>query len=204
MNAVAAPASKSLTVAPWALLVLAWIAFFVPVPRLALYVGVPLAVIAAVLSLMAMRRRGLRAGIAPLLAAVVVSPALYVAAGSMRAKAAPDVPPRLPFVRTAAAFRPTFTAVEIAGEYTGDHAQADSQFKDPLLVTGVLSDVRIDGPGAPVAHFAAGSFAPVELRGMPRDFAATMSPGQQVILACDRVHIDGTTVAAEHCAKAPQ
>ncbi|WP_133500205.1 hypothetical protein [Cognatilysobacter terrigena] len=204
MNAVAAPASKSWAPIAWVLLVLGWIALFVPVPQLALRAGVPLIAASILFSIVAMKRRGARAGIASLLAALVLSPALYVAGASTRDNAATKAAPgSVPFVRTAAAFRPTFTAVELAGEYTGDHAKADAQFSQPLLVTGMVADVRVDGPDSPVAHFAAGNFAPVELRGLTRDFAQTLSPGQQVILACDRVHIDGEIVAAENCAKAP-
>ncbi|AXK73042.1 hypothetical protein DWG18_12655 [Lysobacter sp. TY2-98] len=203
MNAVAAT-PKPWTPIAWALLVLGWIALFVPVPNLALRAGVPLIAVSILFAIVAMKHRGTRAGVVPLLAALVLSPALYVAGGATRGNATKAPPGSVPFVRTAAAFRPTFTAVELAGEYVGDHAKADALFAQPLLATGVIADVRVDGPDAPVAHFAAGNFAPVELRGLTPEFAKTLAPGRQVILACDRAHIDGEIVAAENCAKAPE
>lgn len=206
MTALATPAPTPWIRAASAALVLAWIALLVPMPRVGLPAGLGLALLAAVLGAVAWRR-GARAGLAVLVAALVVSPLVHrfgapslagSAAGTPTAAARPD-PARI--VRTPAAFRPTFTAVELASALQVEAAAAGTALaRQPLLVAGVVLDVAADGSRA---RLAAGDYPALELRGLRGGFAATLAPGRQVTVACDGARLVEATPVAEGCGKAP-
>lgn len=76
MNAEAAP-DNTAGKAAWICLVIAWIAFVVPFPGTGLFVGWPLNLVAFILAIVAMSKRGASAGLWQLLASLIVSPVVY-------------------------------------------------------------------------------------------------------------------------------
>ena len=64
--------------AAWVLLIIAWVAFLVPLPGTGLFVGWPANLVAFVLSIVAIAQRGTKAGIFQLLSSLVVSPFVYL------------------------------------------------------------------------------------------------------------------------------
>jgi|HigsolmetaAR203D_1030402.scaffolds.fasta_scaffold01222_16 hypothetical protein len=65
--------------AAWVCLIIAWVAFIVPIPFAGVFVGWPLNLVAFVLAIVAMVQRGARAGLWQLLASLIVSPIIYFA-----------------------------------------------------------------------------------------------------------------------------
>jgi hypothetical protein len=64
--------------AAWVLLIVAWVAFLVPVPGTGLFVGLPTNLVAFILSVVAIAQRGTRAGIFQLLSSLILSPIVYL------------------------------------------------------------------------------------------------------------------------------
>lgn len=70
--------------AAWICLIIAWVAFIIPIPGIGFFLGWPLNLVAFILAIVAMAKRGAGAGIWPLLASLVVSPLVYwIALGGM-------------------------------------------------------------------------------------------------------------------------
>ena len=63
--------------AAWVCLAIAWVAFVVPFPGTGLFIGWPLNLVAFILAIVAMSKRGAGAGLWQLLASLVVSPIVY-------------------------------------------------------------------------------------------------------------------------------
>lgn len=76
-TAVAAPQDKSAGRAAWICLIIAWALFLVPFPGVGLFIGWPLNLVAFILAIVAMSKRGAVAGIFQLLASLIVSPIIY-------------------------------------------------------------------------------------------------------------------------------
>jgi hypothetical protein len=223
---VAAPRARWINAA-WLALVAGWICLLIPHLRLAQLIGFALVAIAIVLSVLAMARGGTRAGLAPLLAALIVSPLLYFGAGMLQARRSADVTatgatsdalgtsPSMtgpattrpapvvtapPAPRPDIAMRTTVTAVELSGAYEGGAESADKLFKGQrLLLAGMIDSLDPDAAGGPVVTFNAGDLTPVRALGLPRDTAAALRVGQQVILACDGAGAVGGKATVEHC-----
>ncbi|WP_133479611.1 hypothetical protein [Cognatilysobacter segetis] len=225
MNAVAAAPRARWVPAAWLALVAGWICLLVPGMPLARTIGLVLVAVAIVLALMAIVRGGMRAGLAPLLAALLVSPLVYFGAGMWRggpvegagdastralgtspsmtgpatARPAPVVTAP-PAPRPDIAMRTTVTAVEFSGAYVDGAAAGDKQFKGQrLLLAGMVDRLDPDAAGGPVVTFNAGELAPVQALGLARDTAASLRVGQQVILACDGAAAVGGKPTVEHC-----
>ena len=64
--------------AAWVLLIIAWVAFLIPVPGSGIFVGWPANFVAFVLAIVAIAQRGTKAGIFQLLSSLVVSPVVYL------------------------------------------------------------------------------------------------------------------------------
>ena len=78
MNARTATAENSAGKAAWICLVIAWIAFIVPIPGTGLFIGWPLNLVAFILAIVAMSKSGAGAGLWQLLASLLVSPVIYL------------------------------------------------------------------------------------------------------------------------------
>ena len=63
--------------AAWVCLAIAWACFLLPIPGIGLFIGWPLNLVAFILSIAAMSKRGTSAGLFPLLASLIVSPIVY-------------------------------------------------------------------------------------------------------------------------------
>lgn len=92
MNAVATsePTSNTAGRAAWVCLAIAWLCFLLPLPGIGLFIGWPLNLVAFILAITAMSKRGTGAGLVPLLASLIASPVVYfiglaVLAGTMSA-----------------------------------------------------------------------------------------------------------------------
>jgi len=226
MNAVAvAPRARWINAA-WLALVAGWIALLVPGLPLAQAVALALIALAIVLSVLAIVRGGMRAGLVPLLAALVVSPLLYFGAGMLHSRRGADATadggttgplgasPSLtgptatrapvttapPAPQPDIAMRTTVTAVELSGAYIGGAESGDKQFKGQrLLLAGMIDSLDPDAAGGAVVTFNAGDLAPVRALGLPRDTAAALRVGQQVILACDGAGALDGKATVENC-----
>jgi hypothetical protein len=226
MSAVVAAPRARWTHAAWLALVAGWLCLLVPGMRLAQVIGLVLVILAVILSVLAIVRGGPRAGIVPLLAALVVSPLVYFGAGMLHAgrdgaagsattaasgaatsssgtdasgRPAPVVTAP-PAPRPDIAMRTTVTAVELSGAYVDGAAAGDKQFKGQrLLVAGMVDSLDPDAAGGPVVTFNAGDLAPVQALGLPRDAAAALRVGQQVILACDGAAAASGKPTVENC-----
>jgi hypothetical protein len=226
MSAVVAAPRARWTHAAWVALIAGWLCLLVPGMRLAQVIGLVLVILAVMLSVLAIVRAGPRAGIAPLLAALVVSPLVYFGAGMLHvgrdastasatapaadgtassnaaegtARTAPVVTAP-PAPRPDIAMRTTVTAVELSGAYVDGAAAGDKLYKGQrLLLAGMVDSLDPDAAGGPVVTFNAGDLTPVQALGLPRDTAAALRVGQQVILACDGAAAAGGKPTVEHC-----
>ena len=221
---VAAPRARWIPAA-WLALVAGWLCLLVPALRMAQMIGLALVILAVMLSVVAVVRGARRAGLVPLLAALLVTPLLYFGTGMLRAPhdggaasvaatsadgtaaADTDSPRRTaptvtapPAPRPDIAMRTTVTAVELSGAYVDGAAEGDKQFKGQrLLLAGMIDSLDPDAAGGPVVVFNAGDLAPVQALGLPRDAAAALRVGQQVILACDGGAAVAGKATVEHC-----
>jgi hypothetical protein len=221
---VAAPRARWIPAA-WLALVAGWACLLLPVVRATPAIGLVLVALGLLLAVVAIVRGGMRAGIAPLLAALVVTPLVYfgvhrlqgdnaatasmAAATSTAATASndathPNTPApgttALPEPRPDSAMRTTITAVELSGAYSGGAAEGDKQFKGQrLLLAGMVDSLDPDAAGGPVVTFNAGDMAPVRALGLPRDAATSLRPGQQVILACNGAGAPGGIATVDGC-----
>jgi hypothetical protein len=227
MSAVVAAPRARWTHAAWLALVAGWLCLLIPGMHVARLIGLALVILGVGLAVVAIVRGGPRAGMLPLLAALVVSPLVYFGAGMLHPQrdgaasanasatgsstalgAGDATSPRRPAPVVTAppaprpdiAMRTTVTAVELSGAYVGGTAEGDKQFKGQrLLLAGMIDSLDPDAAGGPVVVFNAGDLAPVQALGLARDTAASLRVGQQVILACDGAAAVGGKATVEHC-----
>lgn len=64
--------------ATWICLVIGWLLFLLPVPGLGLFAGWPMNLVAFILAIVVMARGRIVAGLIPLLASLIASPAIYL------------------------------------------------------------------------------------------------------------------------------
>jgi len=77
MNTLAVSQPSAASKAAWICLAIAWVCFVVPIPGIGLVVGWPLNLVAFILAIVAMAKRGAMAGLFQLLASLIVSPVVY-------------------------------------------------------------------------------------------------------------------------------
>ena len=223
MTAVTAPRARWITFA-WLALAAGWICLLLPGTRHHPLLGLAAVLAGVVLATLAIVRGARRGGVVALLAALLVTPLLYVGAARLTgeratgatadgvtsgasssangADASRPTPPSSapPAPRPDIAMRTTVTAVELSGAYDGGAAAADKQYKGQrLLLVGMIDRLDPDAAGGPVVTFNAGDLAPVQALGLTRDAAAALRVGQQVILACDGAGAVGGKATVEHC-----
>lgn len=73
-----APGSNPAGRAAWICLAIVWVTFIVPIPGIGLFIGLPLNLVAIILAILAMSKLGTGAGLWQLLAALIVSPIIYI------------------------------------------------------------------------------------------------------------------------------
>jgi len=199
-NTLAAP-SSSASKAAWICLAIAWACFVLPIPGIGLFIGWPLNLVAFILAIVAMAKRGATAGLWQLLASLVVSPIVYFIglaimaaiggaaaqnagtaaaerkqAATETATQAPATQQEQPIVLDARRLHATYSANEVA---------ADQQFKGkPLLVTGTIEAIDSGFGDEPDIRLSAGDFEFVMVKGVPASKAATLAKGQQITVLC--------------------
>jgi tRNA_anti-like len=196
MNAIAAPAPTASVKAAWICLAIAWVCFLVPIPGIGVFVGWPLNLVAFILAIVAMSKRGAMAGLFQLLASLIVSPIVYfvglaILAGSIGAAAeAGKVSQDAAATDAAASTAVEAPAVsvgarELFAAYDANEVAADQQFKGKRLqVSGTVDGINSDLGDDPVVMLAAGDFQSVHVQGLPKDVAAGLSKGQHITVVC--------------------
>lgn len=186
--------------AAWICLALAWICFLVPFPGLGLFIGWPLNLVAFILAIIAMAKRGAMAGVIQLVASLIVSPIVYfvglaIFAGSLGALS--DVAPsnagagQSVGAETATEAKASQTeavsvdARTLYADYDANEIAADRKYKDkPLKVTGVVASIDSNIADEPTVVLTAGDFASVHVDGLPANVAANFAKGQTITVAC--------------------
>lgn len=64
--------------AAWICLIIAWVAFLIPLPGTGIFLGLPLNFVALILGIVAMSKLGAKAGLPQLLCSLLVSPVIYL------------------------------------------------------------------------------------------------------------------------------
>jgi hypothetical protein len=196
MNAVAAPAPSAAPKAAWVCLAIAWVCFLLPIPGIGLFVGWPLNLVAFILAIVAMSKRGAMAGLFQMLASLIVSPVVYfvglaILAGSLGAAAEAGSAKADADVTTESAPAPvaepaiSVGARELFAPYNANEVAADQQFKGKRLrVIGTIESIDSDFGDEPVVLLSAGDFQSVHVQGLPKDVAGTLAKGQEITVAC--------------------
>jgi len=198
VNTVAAPSAAPK--AAWICLAIAWVCFVLPIPGIGLFVGWPLNLVAFILAIVAMAKRGTTAGLWQLLASLIVSPVVYLiglgimaGVGGMAAQNAGTNAAARQQAATAATAEVAPTqqqpievgARQLHAAYGANEVAADQHFKGkPLLVTGTVEAIDSGFGDEPDVRLSAGDFAFVLVKGLPASKAATLSKGQQLKVLC--------------------
>ncbi|BCT93518.1 hypothetical protein LYSHEL_25420 [Lysobacter helvus] len=190
MNAIAVPASNASAKAAWVCLAIAWVCFLLPIPGTGMFVGWPLNLVAFILAIVAMSKRGAMAGIFPMLASLLVSPAIYfigllIFAGSIAAvsDAADTTTPSTTQAQAADAI--SINARALQASYSANEVAADQQYKGkPLRVTGVVESIESGIADEPVVQLSGGDFSIVQAHGLLPQHAASLAKGDRITLAC--------------------
>jgi hypothetical protein len=196
MNAVAAPESNKAATAAWVCLAIAWVTFLVPIPGIGLFVGWPLNLVAFILAIVAMSKRGTMAGLFQLLASLLVSPVVYfvgivILAGSMAA-ASDDASVSMSAAEEAARVEDVATktalpvdAAALWAAYDANEVAADQQYKgQALAVSGTVKSFDSSMGDEPVVMLEAGDFDAVHVRDLPAATAAGLAKGQRITVQC--------------------
>ncbi|HKX79601.1 MAG TPA: hypothetical protein VJM34_13870 [Novosphingobium sp.] len=201
MNAPAAlPTSIPNTAgrAAWVCLAIAWVTFLVPIPGIGLFIGWPLNLVAFILAIVAMSKRGAFAGLWQLLASLIASPIVYfvgvaIFAGTVGAlgaagegKYAADAHSPAAEVSSAeAADRIAVEAGTLHKAYAANEIAADQLYKGkPLKVSGTIADITSDVSDEPVLSLRVSDFESVHATGLTKDVAATLAKGQSITVSC--------------------
>lgn len=184
--------------AAWICLAIAWITFLVPIPGIGLLIGWPLNLVAFVLAIVAMSKRGALAGLFQLLASLIASPVVYLVgmaifAGAMGAIGASSEAAREAAVQSqisepAVAAGADATAVDAATlhkAYAANEVAADRLYKGkPLAVSGRVSEIASDATDDPVVALRVSDFESVHANGLPKDVAASLQKGESITVNC--------------------
>lgn len=186
MNATTAvPVSTANTAgrAAWICLAIAWITFLVPIPGIGLFIGWPLNLVAFILAIVAMSKRGAFGGLWQLLASLIASPIVYligmaIFAGTMGALGSvgnADLEALGP--PSAAESAPAQMADAVAVDagtlhraYAANEIAADELYKGkPLKVTGTVADIASDVSDEPMVSLRVSEFESVHATGLAKD-----------------------------------
>lgn len=195
--------------AAWICLAIAWICFIVPIPGIGLFIGWPLNLVAFILAIVAMAKRGAMSGLLQLLASLIASPIIYFiglaifgaavtsvgeAAKKIEAEsAAPGIPASASSAtsdgKTSIAYASDAIAInaeELFAAYKANEIAADQRYKGkPIRISGVIEDITSDPFDNAVVQFQAGGFMEqVHAGGLPNTIAAQLSKGERVSLLC--------------------
>lgn len=196
MNAIAAPATPAASKAAWICLAIAWACFLLPIPGIGLFIGWPLNLVAFILAIVAMAKRGAMSGLWQLLASLIASPIVYfiglaVLAGSIGAAAeankheegASSAAVEAPAARMADALAVDARALHAA--YSANEVAADQQYKGKLLrVSGTVEAIDSGIGDEPNVRLSAGDFDSVLVKGLPAATAASLAKDQQITVVC--------------------
>lgn len=197
MNAVAASESSAAPKAAWFCLAIAWVCFILPIPGIGLFIGWPLNLVAFILAIVAMAKRGVMGGLLQLIASLVVSPIVYfiglaVLAGSIGAvsEVGRTVGPAPGSVAAtaepAASDAIAVDARALLAAYAANEVAADQQFKGrKLRVAGTIRSIDSGMGDEPSIRLIAGDFESVLVRGVPAATAATLRKGQGITVMCE-------------------
>lgn len=207
MQATTNSGSTAASGASWICLAIAWICFIVPIPGIGLFIGWPLNLVAFILAIVAMAKRGAMSGLLQLLASLIVSPIIYFiglaifgaaltsaveadgagatdsTASSLSAPASADVPDTKPAMVDAI----EITAGELFAAYKANEIAADQQYKGKALkVSGTVEGIASDAFDKPVVQLQAGGFMEqVHANVSSNDAAARLTKAEWVTLACE-------------------
>lgn len=184
--------------AAWLCLAIAWITFLVPIPGIGLFIGWPLNLVAFILAIVAMSKRGAFAGLWQLLASLIASPIVYfigmaIFAGTVGALGAAGEAERKaemqsPATEISKAEVVDAVAVDAATlhqAYAANEIAADQLYKGkPLKVTGKIAEIASDVTDEPVVSLRVSEFESVHATGLPKDVAATLAKGQTITVTC--------------------
>lgn len=207
MQATTNSGSTAASNASWICLAIAWICFIVPIPGIGLFIGWPLNLVAFILAIVAMAKRGAMSGLLQLLASLIASPIIYFiglaifgaaltsaveadgagatdsTASSLSAPASADVPDTKPAMVDAI----EITAGELFAAYKANEIAADQQYKGKALkVSGTVEGIASDAFDKPVVQLQAGGFMEqVHANVSSNDAAARLTKAEWVTLACE-------------------
>ncbi|WP_408951441.1 OB-fold protein [Lysobacter sp. Hz 25] len=198
MNTTGAPTSSTPNTAgraAWICLAIAWIAFLLPIPGIGVFIGWPLNLVAFILAIVAMSKRGALGGLWQLLASLIASPIVYFiglaifagvvgAAGEAGRQAKVDAP-KAEISAAATADAITLDAATLHQAYEANEIAADQQYKGKLLrINGTIADVASDVSDDPLVSLRVSDFESVHAKGLAKDVAASLSKGQSITLTC--------------------
>lgn len=203
MQATTTSGSPAASRASWICLLIAWVCFIVPIPGIGLFIGWPLNLVAFILAIVAMAKRGAMSGLLQLLASLIVSPIVYfiglaifgaalTSAADAEKKMAADSGFSAPAAEDArgvsidGADAIVVTAAELFSAYKANEVAADQRYKGkPLKVSGTVEEIASDVMDDAVVQLHAGGFMEqVNASVLSKADAAQLSKGQRVTLLC--------------------
>lgn len=211
MQTTSVSGSTAASTASWICLAIAWICFIVPIPGIGLLIGWPLNLVAFILAIVAMAKRGAMSGLLQLLASLVVSPIVYFiglaifgaalstaveadrmtrdssAPSAIAGQASDDGPnPNAEPTDAIHAGAIEISAAELFAAYEANEIAADSRYKGkPVKVSGTIEQIVSDTFDDAVVQLQAGGFMEqVHARGLHNEAAARLSKGQRINLLC--------------------
>lgn len=209
MNTTNASGSPAASRAAWICLAIAWICFIVPIPGIGLFIGWPLNLVAFILAIVAMAKRGALSGLFQLLASLIASPIIYFIGLAIFGAAVTSVGEAAKKIETDsgasgisapatsgasdgkisladASDAIAVNAEELFAAYKANEIAADQRYKGkPIRVSGVIEDITSDVFDNAVVQFQAGGFMEqVHAGGLPNTVAAQLSKGERVSLLC--------------------
>lgn len=207
MEAISTSGSPAASRAAWICLAIAWVCFIVPIPGIGLFIGWPLNLVAFILAIVAMAKRGAMSGLLQLLASLIASPIIYFiglaifgvalsSAGDAANRTAADsaasgVPEQASNARYDASALTASDAAEVEASvlfaaYKANEIAADERYKGkPLKVSGTVEDINSDAFDEAVVQLQAGGFMEqVQAKGLSNAVASQLSKGERVTLLC--------------------
>jgi hypothetical protein len=211
MQATSDSGSTAASTASWVCLVIGWICFIVPIPGIGLLIGWPLNLVAFILAIVAMAKRGAMSGLLQLLASLIVSPIVYfiglaIFGAALTTAAEADKmtgDASTPSVLSSqasdgvsdAAAQPAdairadaieISATELFAAYKANEIAADSRYKGkPVKVSGTIEEITSDAFDDAIVQLQAGGFMEqVHASGLSNEAAAQLSKGQRITLLC--------------------
>jgi hypothetical protein len=179
--------------ASWGCLAIAWICFLVPVPGLGLFIGWPLNLVAFILAIVSMSKRGMMSGLLQLIASLVASPIVYLIGWGIFAGAAQIAADKEPGTEQQTASTidqitapsETIDAKSLFAIYEANEVAGDARFKDKrIIITGTIESINSGIGDEPTVLLKAEQFQSVHLDGIDKNQAATLSKGQYISAEC--------------------